>query len=82
MPNSSAYFLDLSNPQGVEALLGGPYRPVQVPVTIVSSQVSGSGSSSLIWLTVHPGTFVPLQGATTLAVVTYTAITRITFHGY
>ena len=82
MPNSSAYFLDLSHPQGVEAALGGPYRPVQVPVTIASSQVSGSGSSGLIWLTVHPGTFVPLQGATALALVTYTATTRITFHGY
>jgi hypothetical protein len=79
--NSSVFLLYLSPPQG-EALLAGPDRSGQVPVTVVASQVRGSGSSGLLWLTMHPGTFLPLQGGlTAFAVVTYTASTGITFHG-
>ena len=83
IPNSSAYFLDLyPSQQNPGVVQGHPYLPVPYPVTIVASQVRGSGASGLLWLTLRPETFVPLQNATILSVVTYTATTRITLHGY
>ncbi|MGD0638702.1 MAG: hypothetical protein ABSA72_11760, partial [Nitrososphaerales archaeon] len=51
-------------------------------VTMESSQVRGSGTSSLLWLTLLPVTFVPLQGMTSLTLVTFLTMTGITYHGY
>ena len=52
-----------------------------VPVTIIASQVRGSGSSSLLWLTMRPGTFLSLQGAAGFTIATYVATTRVVYYG-
>ena len=75
--NSSAPFLGLFYEQF------NPETPVVtgeeqlVPATIVSSQVSGTGDSSLLWLTMHPGSSITIQGIRSLALVTYSAVMRI-----
>jgi hypothetical protein len=53
----------------------------EVPVTVTASQVSGSGDSSLVWFTLRPESFLPVQGLVDLTLVTYSATTRTFVHG-
>ena len=56
-------------------------KVTEVPVTVTASQVSGSGASTLLWLTLHPESFLPVQSLVGLTLVTYSATTRIFVHG-
>jgi hypothetical protein len=50
-------------------------------VSIQSTAVTGTGGTSLLWLTLRPQTFFPVEGATSLSLVTFSAVTRISYHG-
>jgi len=91
--NKSSYFLDLSyGPESITGPLTSPSsspsslltslgRQAQVPVTVVSSQTSAIGGAPLLWLTLRPQTFVLLQGMQSLDLATYSAATRVIYHG-
>lgn len=83
--NASSDFLDVvySQTQNSNVSLGpSALHEDLFSVTMESSQVRGSGTSSLLWLTLLPVTFVPLQGMTSLTLVTFLTMTGITYHGY
>ncbi len=84
--NGSNYYLDVvyyQSPLNGSSPLGSYVEHEEViGVTMESSQLSGAGQSSLLWLTLHPVTFVPLQNMTSLSLVTFDTVTRISYHGY
>lgn len=90
--NGSDYFIDAYNvmatttPPGEVYTSGavgyGAFLVQEVPVTIVSSSVTGSGNSSLLWLTMHPAQFLYASGDLLYIVGTYVGSVRITYLGY
>lgn len=81
--NSSAYFLD-----AVYGQFGGPGGTVLIQedvigVTMESSHAFDYGNgTSLIWLTVHPVSFLPTEDMASLSLVTFSAVTRLTYNGH
>jgi hypothetical protein len=82
--NSSAYYLDIV----YEQFGGGPGGTVMrqedvIGVAMESSQTFAYGNGSgLIWLTLRPVAFVPTSNMTSLSLVTFAAVTRISYHGH
>ncbi len=76
---STADFLDIY--YGTASTGLDQVHEAEVPVTMIASQVSGSGQSSLLWLTVRPSSFLSVQGVLDFALVDYISTTRIFVHG-